>query len=121
MSRLAAAREQLADVLEGSGIRTATGGRFAAPVVLIEPGEPWIDRDSPSNRLQVRWKLTAIAGANDSGAAYDELAQLVDDLDAALLSLRGASLPSWGAPRDITLGNVAHPASVGLVLMHTEA
>ena len=120
MSRLAASREQLTDALEGSGIRTATGGRFAAPCVLVEPGEPWIDRETPSRRVLVRWKLTAIAAATDTGAAYDQLAELVDTIDAALLSLRGVSLPSWGAPRDINLGNVAHPASVAFVLIHSE-
>jgi len=120
MSRLGASREQLAGALEGSGIRTAIGGRFAAPAVLIEPAEPWIDRDSPSSRLQVRWKVTAIASGSDTGAAYDQLAELVDAIDVALLSLRGVSLPSWGAPRDITLANVAHPASVAIVLMYSE-
>jgi hypothetical protein len=119
VSRLAASRDQLTDALEGSGIRTATGGRYAAPCVLVEPGEPWIDRDSPSPRVLVRWKLTAIAARTDTAAAYDELAELVDKIDAALLSLRGVSLPSWSAPRDITLGNVSHPASVAFVLIHT--
>ena len=93
MSRLSDARTRLADALEGSGIRTATGGRFAAPAVLIEPAEPWVERATPSVRLQVRWKVTAIARASDTGAAYDELAALVDSVDAALLSLRVVSLP----------------------------
>jgi hypothetical protein len=121
MSRLGATREALAAALEGSGVRTATGGRFAAPCILIEPGEPWIDRESPSNRLRVRWRLTAIAGRSDTAAAYDGLADLIDLVDTALLSLRGVSLPSWGAPHDQQLGNVAHPVSVGTVLMHSEA
>jgi hypothetical protein len=119
-SRLAATRDRLADALDGSGIRTALGGRFSAPCVLIEPAEPWIDRDTPSSRLQVRWKLTAIAGRTDTAAAYDALADLIDAVDVALLSLRGVSLPTWGAPHDLTLGNVAHPASVAVVLMYSE-
>jgi len=121
MSRLSDARERLADALEGSGLRTATGGRFAAPAVLIEPAEPWIERTRASRALESRWKLSAIALAGDSGAAYDELAELVDKIDAALLSLRGVSLPTWGAPHDVTLGNVAHPASVGIVAIYTES
>jgi len=121
MSRLADARERLATALDGSGVRTAVGGRFAAPCVLIEPAEPWIDRATPSRVLLVRWQLTAIARRTDTAAAYDELAQLIDATDLALLSLRGVSLPSWGAPHDVTLGNVAHPASVGVVLMQSEA
>jgi len=121
MSRLADARTRLADALDGSGVRTAIGGRFSAPCVLIEPADPWIDRTSPSRVLLVRWQLTAISGSSDTGGAYDELAQLIDSIDAALLSLRGVSLPSWGAPHDVTLGNVAHPASIGIVLMQSEA
>jgi hypothetical protein len=120
VSRLTATRERLVDALEGSGIRTAVGGRFAAPAILVEPAEPWIDRDTPSTRLQARWKLTAIAGRSDTAAAYDQLALLIDQVDTALLSLRGVSLPTWGAPHDLTLGNVAHPASVATVLMHSE-
>jgi hypothetical protein len=120
MSRLSETRDRLTDALDGSGIRTAIGGRFAAPAVLIEPAEPWIDRAMPSDRLLARWKLTAIAASTDTGAAYDELAQLIDAVDLALLSLRGVSLPPWGAPHDLTLGNVAHPSSVGIVLMHSE-
>jgi len=120
MSRLKDARDRLADALTGSGIRTAFGGRFAAPCILLEPAEPWIDRATVSPRVIVRWKLTAIARPADTEAAYDELADMIDATDAALLSLRGVSLPPWGAPHDLTLGNVAHPAATGVVLMHSE-
>ena len=121
MSRLTDTRNRLATALAAAGLRTATGGRFAAPVVLLEPAEPWIDRDTTSHRVQVRWQLSAIARAGDSGAAYDELAALIDAIDAALLTLDGVSLPTWGAPHDVTLGNVAHPTSTGTVLMYSEA
>lgn len=120
MSRLSDTRDRLADALAGSGIQTATGGRFAAPAVLIEPAEPWIERTRLASRLEARWRLSAIARAGDSGAAYDELATLIDQVDAALLSLRGVSLPSWGAPHDVTLGNVAHPTSVAIVILYSE-
>lgn len=120
MSRLSDARQRLADALDGSGIRTTFGGRFAAPVVLIEPAEPWVERATASARIVTRWKLTAIAAATDTAAAYDGLADLIDGADVALLSLRGVSLPSWGAPHDLSLGNVAHPAATGTVLMHSE-
>ena len=46
---------------------------------------------------------------------------LIDAIDAALLTLDGVSLPTWGAPHDVTLGNVAHPTSTGTVLMYSEA
>jgi hypothetical protein len=118
--RLIAARERIADALVGSGLRVAYGGRFAAPCVLLEPAEPWIERATASRNLRTRWRVTAIAGRTDTEAAYDELAAMIDATDAALLSLRGASLPSWGAPHDVTLGNVAHPAAVGTIELHSE-
>ena len=119
-SRVMRARARLADALEGSGVRTALGGRFAAPCVLIEPGEPWVSRERASSSLEVHWKLTAIAGRTDTGAAYDALGALIDEVDRALLSLRGVSLPSWGAPHNVDLGNVSHAASTGVVLMYSE-
>ena len=45
-----------------------------------------------------RWRLTAIAGAADRLAAYDELGELVDRVDAALRKLDGAELPTWARP-----------------------
>ena len=120
MSRLLDARARLADALTGSGVSVAFGGRFAAPCVLIEPGEPWISRERASRPLESRWKCTAIAGRSDTLAAYDELGAMIDEIDRALLSIRGVSLPSWGAPHDVTLGNVSHPASTAFVLIFTE-
>lgn len=120
MSRLSDARDVLADALTGSGIRIAYGGRFAAPCLLLEPADPWIDRATVSPRVITRWKVTAIANAADTEAAYDGLGDLIDATDKALLSLRGVSLPPWGAPHDLTLGNVAHPAAVGIVLIHSK-
>lgn len=120
VSRLIDARTRIADALDGSGVRVAFGGRFAAPCALLEPAEPWVDRATPSRNLRTRWRITAIAGRSDTAGAYDELADMVDGIDAALLSLRGASLPTWGAPHDVTLGNVAHPASVGTIELHSE-
>jgi hypothetical protein len=120
VSRLIDARERIADALVGSGVRVAYGGRYAAPCVLLEPAEPWIDRATPSRNLRTRWRATAIGGRSDTEGAYDELGEMVDLIDAALLSLRGASLPSWGAPHDVTLGNVAHPSAVGVIELHSE-
>jgi hypothetical protein len=120
VSRLLNARARLADALTGSGVSVTFGGRFAAPAVLVEPGEPWVSRERSSRPLESRWKVTAIAGRSDTAGAYDELGDMIDAIDHALLSIRGVSLPSWGAPHDVTLGNVAHPASTASVLIYTE-
>jgi hypothetical protein len=120
VSRLLDARARLADALTGSGVAVAFGGRFAAPCVLIEPGEPWISRERASRPMESRWRITAIAGRSDTTGAYDELGAMIDHIDRALLSIRGVSLPSWSAPRDLNLGNVEHPASTASVLIYTD-
>lgn len=120
MSRAIDARNRLAEALSAAGVRTAYGGRFAAPCVLIEPAEPWILRETVGRSLRISWRLTAIAGRSDTGAAYEELGEFVDSVDRALLTIRGVSLPSWGAPHNVDLGNVQHAASSAAVLMHTE-
>ena len=121
MSRLTDARSQLAAALTAAGIRSTFSGRLAAPCVLIEPAEPWLSREALGRGLESRWRCTAIAGRTDTQSAYDELAAMIDAIDGALLTLRGVSLPTWGAPHDVTLGNVAHPATTATVLMRSEA
>lgn len=120
MSRAISARTRLSDALTGSGVRVTFGGRFAAPCVLIEPAEPWIARERASSNVQVRWNVTAIAGRSDTAGAYDVLGELIDTIDRAILSIRGVSLPSWGAPHNVDLGNVSHAASTATVLMFSE-
>jgi hypothetical protein len=63
--------------------------------VLVEPGDPWATWERMPGRTS-RWRLTAIAGAADQMAAYDELAELVDLVDAALPD--GAQRPTWARP-----------------------
>ena len=120
MSRLLDARARLADALTGSGVAVAFGGRFAAPCVLIEPADPWVSRERASRPMESRWRVTAIAGSSDTLGAYDELGDMVDAIDRALLSIRGVSLPSWGAPHNVKLGNVEHPTSAATVLIYTD-
>jgi hypothetical protein len=120
MSRAIDARKRIADALEAADVRVAIGGQFAAPAVLLEPGDPWIARERMGRKLEVHYKLTAIAARSDTGAAYDELGQLADDIDRALRTLPGVQLPTWGAPHDLTLGNVARPACTADVAIYSE-
>lgn len=114
MTRLADARAAILDALADGGIRAGTSGRFSAPVVILEPAEPWAEparlhragRDS-------HWQLIAIAGSGDADAAFAELAQLVDDVDTALYALDGCGLPTWGKPADRLVGDVTLPSAVG--------
>ena len=121
MSRLTDERARLAAALGAAGVRTTYGGRLSAPCVLVEPAEPWISREALARgAIESRWRCTAIAARSDTQAAYDELAAMIDTIDGALLTLRGVSLPTWGAPHDVTLGNTAHPATIATVLMRSE-
>lgn len=97
MSELSAARDRILGALEAGGVRVASTGKLAPPVVLVEPGDPWSTPRRAPGRTS-RWRLTAIAGAADKLAAYDELGELVDLVDAALRKLDGAELPTWARP-----------------------
>lgn len=115
MSRLADERGAILAALEAGGIRTAIGGKLTAPCVLVEPGDPWSEPRRAPGRVG-RWRLTAIAGAVDTLAAVDELADLVDRVDAALRPLDGAQLPTWARPTTTPIADgVTRPATVATI------
>jgi hypothetical protein len=116
--RLTDERALILAALETGAVRTATAGRLAAPVVLVEPGDPWSEPARLPGRVS-RWRLTAIAGRADTEQAYAELAALVDAVDAALRGLPGCSLPTWAMPRDVTLEGVPYAASLGTITYTT--
>jgi len=118
-SRTADARARILVALELGNVRSATTGKFAAPCVLVEPGDPWSVPDSLHGRRLTRWKLTAIAGRTDSEAAIETLCELVDATDAALLQVDGVQLPSWAQPFDALLAGVPYAASVATVQLVT--
>lgn len=100
MSRLVDDRTVILEALEAGGITVSpVGGQVAAPCVLVEPGDPWCEpRYASRIRGRVsRWRLQAVAGAADTLAGYDELAELVDQIDAAL-RIDGVSSPTWAGP-----------------------
>jgi len=100
VSSLGDARGAILAALAAAGVRTATTGQLAAPCVLVEPGDPWTEPHrlaSVRGRVS-RWRLTAVAGAADRNAAYEELGDLVDRVDVALKTLQGVDLPAWARP-----------------------
>ncbi len=115
MSRLGDARAQILEALRAGGVRTGTTARYSAPAVILEPGDPWSTPARMPGR-DSRWQLTAIAGSADSDAAYAELAELVDRVDAALRTIDGCGWPTWNKPRDAT-GDVQYPSAIGLFTM----
>jgi hypothetical protein len=121
VSRLIASRGLILEALEAAGIPAATGGRFSAPCVLVEPGDPWADVERLQGRGSRlgRWQLTAIAGRSDTDAAFTELADLVDRVDAAVLTVAGLQLPTWARPTDRQLGGASYGATVATVQLMT--
>jgi hypothetical protein len=120
VSRLLASRATIAAALDAGGIRNSAGGQFAAPAVLVEPGDPWAGPFGLHGRRMGRWRLTAIAGRADTAGVLETLADLVDTVDAALLTIGGAQLPTWAGPRDVSLGNVPYAASIATIELVTE-
>lgn len=117
MSSLLASRAKLAGTLELGGVRVGTSGRFSAPCVLLEPGDPWAEWVRMPGRVY-RWRLTALGGRADSEGALAQLAELVDAIDAAMLAegaSRSTQLPTWSRPLDLMLDGVSYAATFATV------
>jgi len=120
VSRLIQSRALILGALEAAAIPHATTGKFAAPCVLVEAGEPWAAVDlSMGARRTGRWRLTLVAGRADSAGSLERLAELVDDTDTALLTVPGLQLPTWARPFDMQLDGAAYAATNATVQLLT--
>ena len=115
MSRLGESRDTITAALAAAGLTVSTTGKFAAPCVLVEPGEPWAGLNVLARARVAHWRLTLVAGRADSAGALDSLMALVDATDAAILTLPGVSLPTWARPFDATLDGSAYAATQGTI------
>lgn len=116
-----ATRSAIAGALEAGGVRVAFTGKLAAPCVLLEAGDPWAAVDlSMGRKRTARWHLTLVAGRIDSEAALEGLAKLIDETDAALLTLPGVQLPTWSKPADAVLGTAPYATTEATIQMLTE-
>jgi hypothetical protein len=121
VSRLLSSRASILAVLETGGLNPATTGKFSAPCVLVEAGDPWASVDlSMGRRRTGRWRLTLIAGRADSEGVIESLADLVDKTDRALLTLPGVQLPTWERPFNATEGGVTYAATAATIQALTE-
>jgi hypothetical protein len=121
VSRLLSSRAAILAALEAGGVNTATTGKFSAPVVIVEAGDPWAAVDlSLGRRRTGRWRLTLVAGRADSDGVIESLAELVDRVDAALLRLPGVQLPTWERPFNATEGGVVYAATAATIQALTE-
>lgn len=121
MSRLLSSRNSIVSAMHAGGVNVAVSGKFSAPCVLVEAGDPWAAVDlSLRGRRTGRWKLTAVAGRADTEGAIEKLAELVDLVDAALLAVPGVQLPTWAQPFDATLDGVHYAATSSTIQALTE-
>ena len=120
MSRLLDTRARLLAAFAAGGIRTATTGKYSAPVVVVEAGDPWSEPFSHGRARLARWRLTVIAGRSDAEGSLAALGGLVDQVDDAIRTMRSVSLPTWGQPIDLALDAGTYAASVSLVSIPTE-
>lgn len=121
MSRLLSSRAAILAALEAGGVNTATTGKFSAPCVLVEAGDPWAAVDlSLGRRRTGRWRLTAVAGRADSEGVIELLADLVDTVDRALLALPGVQLPTWERPFNASESGITYAATAATIQALTE-
>lgn len=117
-SRALVDRSRLLEALEAHGIRTSTTGKLSAPVVLVEPGDPWSEPRRMPGRV-TRWDLTALAGRADSAGALEALGELVDEIDAALRAVPGCELPTWSKPTDYNVTGVPYAGVIATIQVAT--
>lgn len=117
MSRLGEELRAILGALELAAIRAGVSGKLAAPCVLVEPGDPWSEPQlgSKIRGRASRWRLTVYAGAVDTAGGLEELAELVERVDAAL-RLDGVSSATWARPTiaDAPDG-VRRPSTIGTI------
>jgi hypothetical protein len=121
MSRLLSSRSVITGALDRGGINVATTGKWSGPCVLVEAGDPWATTEAGMGRRRLgRWLLTLVAGRADTEGILESLAELVDQVDRALLTIPGVSLPSWAQPFSGTLGGVAYACTSATIQTVTE-
>lgn len=118
-SRALADRARILDALAAAEIRTATSGKLSAPVVVVEPGDPWSEPKRLPGRVTY-WRLTAYVGKADTEGGLVELGEMIDRIDAALRKVGGCSLPTWAKPADYQLDGASRAGSIGSVEIGTQ-
>jgi hypothetical protein len=121
VSRLLSSRAAILAALEAAAINSSTTGAFSAPCVLVEAGDPWASVDVSLGRRRLgRWRLTLVAGRSDAEGIVEKLADLVDQVDAALLAIPGVQLPTWGVPYNGTVAGATYAVTSATIQTLTE-
>lgn len=121
MSKLIAVRVLIRDALDAAGIDVYTTGQWSAPCVQLKPGDPWgaVDLSLHGKRTS-RWQLILIAGKADQEAVIETLAELIDQVDAALLTIPGVQLPTWARPFDNNLSGADYASTTATIQLLTQ-
>jgi hypothetical protein len=114
---LKASRAELLAALDASGIRAFYGmGVFQSPCARVFPAEPWVEASGMAGgRRTQHWEIWAVAGKSDAVANYDELEELVQSINDALVGLVGWSHPAWRRPAVTDMGGTKYLACRGVV------
>ena len=113
---LKTSRGELLAALDTAGIRVYYGmGTFQSPCVRIFPAEPWVEASGMAGgRRTQHWEVWCVAGKSDAIANYDELEDLVQRVNGALVGLAGWSHPAWRRPAITDMGGTKYLACRGV-------
>ncbi len=86
MNTLAAARSEIKTVLDTAGytVKTYIPERVAPPLIILEPGDPYMTEGNTFTSFTVRFNLLLLAGPWTNAKASDDLDQMVMDVVDAL-------------------------------------
>lgn len=110
-------RLRLLAVLTDAGIDAYYGtGVFSAPCARIHPAQPWVGPSSLGDGKRTQqWEVWAVAGRVDSGATFDELEALVQDISKAVEPMQGWGRLTWDRPVTAIMGGVSYTACRGTI------
>lgn len=110
------ARAALLATLEAAGIAAFYGtGVFTTPCARIYPAQPWVGPSSLGDGKRTQhWEVWAVAGRVDSGATFDELEQLVQEIATATEPMQAWSRIIWDRPVNVIMGGVMYSAARGV-------
>lgn len=108
MANLVTQRNTLATALAAAGRVTLAypAENIIAPALVLVPGQPYIEAQTigaSTQRLNVRYDVTAIVNAVDNQAALANIETLM--IDTLLALPVGVALGTWSQPQITQVGN----------------
>ena len=104
-----ATRDDLLAIIRAAGVAAIpyASTRFVAPVVLVEPGDPWVEPATLGRGwATVRWVGWLLTGAGDSAVALERVAGLAEAVVLALARAPGWTYPTASGARLVRVTGV---------------